>query len=54
MSNPTKKGVCDKHFSYKKEVCDQCGTCRYWDAPSYFQSNINHKHFGVHIKSETE
>ena len=33
MSNPTEKGVCDKYFSYKKGVCDQCGVCRYCDAP---------------------
>ena len=54
MSNPTERGVCDKHFSFKKGFCDQCVACRYCNAPPYYQSNINHKQFGVHIKSEIE
>ena len=54
MSNPTDTGVCDKHFSCKKGVCDKCGVCRYCDAPPYSQSNTNNKHFGIQIQSETE
>ena len=54
MSNPTEKGVRDKHFSCKRVFCDQCGVCRYCDAPPYFQSRINNKHFRIHIQSEIE
>ena len=54
MSNPTEKGVCDNNFSCKKRICDQCGVCRYCDAPTYCQSKINHKHLGIHIQSEIE
>ena len=52
MSNPPEKGVCDNHFSNKKGVCDQCGVCRYCDAPPDSQSKMNHKHFGIQIQSE--
>ena len=54
MSNPTDKGVCDKHFLCKKGVCDQCFVCRYCNAPPYFQSKINQKYFGIHIQSKIE
>ena len=54
MSNTTKTGVCDKDFSYKKVVCDQCGVCRYCDAPPCCQLKINHKHVGIHIQSKIE
>ena len=37
MSNPTETGMCDKHFSCKKGVCDKCGVFRYCDATTYFQ-----------------
>ena len=40
MSNPTEKGVCDNHFSYKKLVFDQYGVCIYCDSPPYCQSKI--------------
>ena len=50
MSNPTEKVVCDKHFSYKKWVFDQCGSWIYHDAPPDFPSKINHKHFDIHIQ----
>ena len=49
MSNPTDTGVSDKNFSGNKGVCGKGGACRYCDAPQYFQSKINHKHFGIHI-----
>ena len=54
MSNPTEKGVCDNHFSNKKGVCDQFGVYIYCDAPPYFQSKMNHKHFGIQIQSGIE
>ena len=54
MSNTTEKGVCDKNFSFNKGICYQCGVCRYFDVPPYCKSNINHKHFGIHIQSEIE
>ena len=54
MSNTTDTGLCGNHFSCNKDVCDQCGVCRYCDAPPYFQSNINNKHFGIHIQSAIE
>ena len=34
MSNPPNKGVCDNNKSDKKGVCDQCGLCGCYDAPS--------------------
>ena len=52
MSDPTKTGVCNNHFSCQRGVCGQCEVCRYCDTPPYFQSKINHKHFGIHIQSE--
>ena len=52
MSNPNDKGVCDKHLPYKKGFCDKFGVCRYCDTRPYFQLNINHKHFGIHIQSD--
>ena len=54
MSNPTETGVCDNAVSCKKGVFDQYLVCRYCDKPPYFQSKINQKHFGIHIKSEIE
>ena len=60
MSNKTETGVCDKTgardkpFSRKKGFCDKCRVCRYCDEPPYCQSKINHKHFGIHVKSEIE
>ena len=54
MSNPTETGLCDNHFSFKKGFFDQCGVCRFYDTPPYFQSKINHKHFVIHIQSEIE
>ena len=46
--------MCDNHFPFKKGVCDKCVVCRYCDAPPYYGSRINHKHFGIHIQSEIE
>ena len=37
MINPTETGVGNKHFKFKKGVCDQRGVCRYCDAPPYFK-----------------
>ena len=52
MSNPPGKGVCNKHKSNMKVVCDQCGLCRCYDANTVCQSNMNH--FGYQIKPESE
>ena len=41
-----------KNVLWNKGVCDQYGVCRYSDAPPYFQSEINHKQFGIHVQSE--
>ena len=33
MSNTLDKGVCDKHKSENKVVCNHCVLCRFFDAP---------------------
>ena len=43
-----------QHFSCKKGVCDQCEALRYCNAPTYCQSKIHHKQFGIHIQSDIE
>ena len=49
MSNTLYKGVCDKHKSKYKGVCNHCGVCRCSDAPP--DCILKKKHISYQNKS---